>query len=224
MEDEKKKVTIAALMTAPRYESVFARNYIEIALKKWNIPLNISQGVYYGQCMQVMLEQQVENGIDFALTVDFDSMFTARHVERLLAYIAGDEKIDAIAAVQPKRGCGDLLAANSDGATSIEWDGNPVKVDTAYFGLTVIDLNKLKDIPKPWFLPIPNEDGRWDGGKIDDDVYFWKCWHEAGNSVYIDPGCRLGHLEELITVFDPEMNIEHLYPKDWVENNASTVD
>lgn len=211
-------------MTAPRYEPVYARNYIEIALKKWSIPLNVSQGVYYGQCMQIMMQQQVDNGIDYVLTIDFDSMFTPRHIERLLGYIAREESIDAIAAVQPKRGCGDLLAAGSKGDENVEWDGHPIRVQSAHFGLTIIDLKKLRDIPKPWFLAEPNENGEWEGGKIDDDVYFWKRWHEAGNTVYIDPGCRLGHLEEMITVFDEEMNIKHLYPKDWVEINESTVD
>lgn len=220
---ESKSVTVAALMTAPRYEAVYARNYIELALKSAGIPLTVSGGVYYGQCMQIMLESLIGK-VDYALTVDFDSMFTERHVQRLLSLIAEHPQIDAIAAVQPKRGCGDILAARREGSRTVDWSGYPIQVDSAHFGLTVIDLKKLENIPKPWFWAQPNSDGQWEGDKIDDDVYFWKKWQEAGNRVFVDPGCRLGHLEEVITVFDENMELQHLYPKQWSEARASTVD
>jgi len=220
---ESKQVTVSALMTAPRYEAVYARNYIELALKSAGVPLTVSGGVYYGQCMQMMLEALIGK-VDYALTVDFDSMFTEKHVQRLLSLVVEHEQIDALAAVQPKRGCGDMLAARREGARTVDWTGHPIQVDSAHFGLTIIDLKKLADVPKPWFWSQPDEGGRWEGSKIDDDVYFWKKWQEAGNRVFVDPGCRLGHLEEVITVFDEGMNLRHLYPKEWSEARASTVD
>jgi len=222
MEQESKLVRVAALMTAPRYEAVYARNHIELALSAVGIPLTVSGGVYYGQCMQHMLESLMGK-VDYALTVDFDSMFTTKHVQRLLSIIAEHDQVDAIAAVQPKRGCGEILASRREGAREVEWTGHPIQVDSAHFGLTVIDLKKLEAVPKPWFWAQPNEDGRWDGSKIDDDVYFWKKWQEAGNRVFVDPGCRLGHLEEMVTVFSDDMQVIHLYPKEWTEKRASTV-
>jgi hypothetical protein len=223
METISKTVSVAALMTAPRYEAVYARNYIELALKSCGIPLTVSGGVYYGQCMQHMLESIVGT-VDYALTVDFDSMFTARHVERLLSIVVEHDEIDALAAVQPKRGCGDLLAARSEGEREVDWNGYPIRVDSAHFGLTVIDLKKLAQVPKPWFWCQPNAQGRWDGDKIDDDVFFWKQWKTAGMKAFVDPGCRLGHLEEVITVFDSDMQLQHMYPKDWSEQRECTVD
>lgn len=223
MESTSKQVKVSAVMTAPRYEAVYARNYIEMALKSCGIPLTVSGGVYYGQCMQHMLESLIGKA-DYALTVDFDSMFTAKHVQRLLSIVAGNEQIDALAAVQPKRGCGDMLAARTYGERQVDWNGYPIQVDSAHFGLTVIDLEKLAQVPKPWFWAQPNAQGRWDGDKIDDDVYFWKQWHAAGMKAFVDPGCRLGHLEEVITVFDQDMKLQHLYPKDWSESRESTVD
>lgn len=218
-----KQVRVGAVMTAPRYEAVFARNYIEMALKQLGIPLTVSGGVYYGQCMQIMLSDLVRQGIDFALTVDFDSMFTAEHVQRLLNIIASNDYIDAIAALQPKRGCGTVLAA-LEKETDCEWTGRPLQVMSAHFGLTVIRVEKLKTLPKPWFIAQPDENGDWIGDKIDDDVFFWKRWREAGNSVYVDPGTRLGHLEEMVTVYDDQLQPIHLYPKQWSEQRASTVD
>ena len=218
-----KSVRVAALMTAPRYEPVYARNYIELALHTLKIPLTVSGGVFYGQCMQIMLQDLVKQDVDYALTVDFDSMFTAEHVQRLLNIIASNDYIDAITAIQPKRGCGTVLASMEE-HTTLEWTGKPIKVASAHFGLTVIDLKKLAAIPKPWFIGRPDKNGEWTDDKIDDDVWFWKQWFEAGNSIYVDPGCRLGHLEEMVTVYDQQMQLTHLYPKNWSDQRASTVD
>lgn len=221
---EHKAIKIAALMTAPRHEIVLARNYIELALKKCGIPLTISGGVFYGQCMQRMLSDLANEGADYALTVDFDSVFTEKHVQRLVSIACREQGIDAVAAIQPKRGSGEILAALGKAEQSLEWDGYPVKVDTAHFGLTVINLEKLRNVPKPWFMSVPDENGEWEGRKVDDDVYFWRAWQESGNTVYIDPGCRLGHMEEMVTVFDEKMQIQHHYPVKWNEISASTVD
>lgn len=217
-----KQVTVAALMTAPRFEAVYARNYIEIALKKLNIPLNVSGGVFYGQCMQIMLNDLLNQDVQYALTIDFDSMFTPEHITRLLSLISSHSEIDALAAIQPKRGSGTILAAKQN-QTTLEWDGSPVQVSSAHFGLTVIDLDKLRRVPKPWFHGQPNANGDWTDDKIDDDVWFWRQWEQAGNTVYIDPGCRLGHLEEMVTVFDEQMQVQHFYPKQWSELRGSTV-
>lgn len=217
-----KLVSVAALMTAPRHEIVLARNHIEAAVKKMGIPLTISGGVFYGQCMQTMLSDVVNKGIKYALTIDFDSMFTAEHIQRLLNLISHNDHIDAIAACEPKRGIGTILAAR-DVEQTIAWDGLPVQVTSAHFGLTVIDCEKLREVPKPWFLAVPDENGEWEGNKIDDDVYFWKAWKNAGHSLYIDPGCRLGHLEEMVTYYDTNMQKQHAYPNEWSKIRASTV-
>jgi len=221
--ENSKSVRVAALMTAPRYEAVYARNFIEVAMKGLGIPLTVSGGVYYGQCMQLMLEDLVRQEVDYALTIDFDSMFTPEHVQRLLNIIASNDYIDAITAVQPKRGCGTVLAA-LEKQTSVEWDGRPIQVKSAHFGLTVINVKKLAALPKPWFMSQPDSNGSWTDDKIDDDVWFWKQWGEAGNTIFVDPGCRLGHLEEMVTVYSPTMELQHLYPKQWSECRASTVD
>ena len=215
-------ITVSALMTAPRYECVYARSKIEKALHDAGIPLSISGGVYYGQCMQIMLEKLSREPVQYALTVDFDSIFTTAQVQRLLSIIAYEEHIDAIAAVQPKRGVGELMASNGKEEQLI-WDGNPIRVRSAHFGLTVIDMEKLVRVPKPWFHAAPNADGEWGDGKLDDDVSFWNAWDAAGNSLYIDPGTRLGHMEEMVSVFDERMQLQHMYPNQWEELNECAV-
>jgi hypothetical protein len=204
-------IKIAAVMTTPRYECAWARSSIMQSLDACGIPLTVLGGVYYGQAMQKMLSATVASGAAFVLTVDFDSVFLPAHVQKLLHQICQRQDIDAIAPMQPMRLNGAPLATVEGG--SVQWDGNPVKVDTAHFGLTIIRLSSLAKVPKPWFLGTPNADGEWGEGKTDDDVHFWRVWKGAGNSVFIDPSVRIGHLEEMVSVFDENMRLRHVYPQ-----------
>lgn len=220
---EQKDVTVGAVMTAPRYEAVAARNAIELAMQKLRIPLGISGGVFYGQCMQTMLEGLIKNGCDFAITVDSDSMFIPAHVQRLMDIAATYPQYHALAALQPMRGKGRVLGS-LDKQTDVESNGKPIKVNTAHFGLTVLRLDRLQLVPKPWFWSQPDSEGSWGDGRTDEDIWFWKAWTKAGNDIYLDPGCRLGHLEEMVSVHDERGQLVHLYPEDWKSKSGSTVD
>ena len=216
-------VNIAAIMTAPRYENTYARNYIERALKELGIPLTVSGGVFYGQCMQMMLEELVNHGgVDYAVTIDFDSLFSAKQLHRLINWISQRDDIDAITGLQVRRGKLSMLGTipggeeTANGHRQVQWDGNPIKGKTAHFGLTVIDLKKLATVPTPWFCQKPNAEGGWSGeDKIDDDVWFWMQWKEAGHSIYFDPGVRIGHLEEMVAIHNEHMDPTHVYPSEW---------
>ena len=212
------ELKVTALMTTPRYEATFARNYIEIALRKAGVPLVVSGGVFYGQCMQQMLGEAIKGGADVAITIDFDSMFTAQDVHRLLQVLVENDGIDAVAALQCRRGKRfPLLTTGGD--TNINVDGSPFRVVTAHFGLTAIDLHKLKTTAKPWFFSQPDPDGDWGEAKIDDDIWFWQQWREAGHTVFIDPETRIGHLEEMVAYYDDGFQPKHDYPMDWAFRN-----
>jgi len=207
-------VKVSAVMTCGRYEAVFARNMIEKALRSLGIGLVTSQGVFYGQCMQRMFEDVQRIGADIILTIDGDSVFTADHVKRLLNIMVQEDKIDALASLQLRRGKADVLGFHQD-KTSIEWSGYPVEVTSAHFGLTAIRVDKLPAVKKPWFFSQPDENGEWETDRMDDDIWFWNQWKEAGNSLYLDAGCRIGHLEEMVASFDENLNPIHVYPGDW---------
>lgn len=201
-------------MTAARYENTWARNKIELAVKTLGIPLTVSGGVFYGQCMQKMMQQCCDAGVEIIVTIDGDSIFTPDQMRRLLNIACQQSEIDAITGVQLRRGKPDMLGTVF-GKTEVVWDGFPIKARTAHFGLTVIKAEKLRLTPKPWFASLPNENGDWEDDKIDDDVNFWFQWEKAGNSLYIDPGTRLGHLEEMIVIHDENLQPKHVYPADW---------
>lgn len=209
-----KDIKVSAVMTSGRYEAVFARNMIEAALRSLGIGLITSQGVFYGQCMQRMFEDVIKIGADFILTIDGDSIFKAEHVKRLLNIIVQEQQIDALASLQLRRGVPDVLGYH-EGKTSIDWNGYPVEVTSAHFGLTVIRVDKLKAVKKPYFFCKPDENGEWSEKRVDSDVWFWQQWKESGNTLYLDPGCRVGHLEEMVATFGEDLTPMHVYPGDW---------
>ena len=218
----KKELKVSALMTAPRYECVWARNQIEIALQKCGIPLYVSGGVFYGQCMQRMLNDVIEIGTDVALTIDFDSVFTPQDVQRLLSVLTFNDHIDAVCAFEARRGKSVPLGT-AGGVTEVATHGEPIQLTTAHFGLTAIDLHRLKDVPKPWFASQPDSNGEWTDDKIDDDIWFWKQWQKAGRTIYMDTETRIGHLQEMITEFqevDGRFEVVHTYPKEWKDRNG----
>jgi hypothetical protein len=215
-DNESTEFKVAAMMTLPRYENVYCRNVIDAALRECGVPLHTAQGVFYAQCMQRMFTRAIENDIDIAITIDFDSVFTGKDVMALLQTMAMHPEIDACACMQARRGQHYPLMTIK-GETKVEWDGKPLQVSTAHFGLTAIRLSKLPAMEKPWFWSTPGEDGSLEdeSGKIDDDIYFWKKWTAAGNNLFVNPNICIGHMEEMVAIHDENMQVVHMYPKAW---------
>jgi hypothetical protein len=218
------EVRVCGIMTCPRYSLTLTRNYIDRAFKAAGIPLRIKTGVFYGQCMQSMLNDCLNDGADFAVTVDFDSLFGAHHIKRLLSVIAANPHIDALASFQARRGMKyPLFTVAGQGA--VQFEGAPLQVTTAHFGLTAIRLKSLEDVAKPWFQGQPGpETGEYDETRIDDDIWFWRQWQAAGKSVYVDSGCRIGHVEEMVAYYTPEGEHSFAYPQDFITESVTCDD
>ena len=210
---------VRGIMTCPRYSNTYSRNYIDKAFKELGIPLQISLGVFYGQCMQRMLEEALRDGVELIVTVDFDSVFSKDHIMRLINMISAHDEIDALASLQARRGMPyPLFTAGKSEA--VQFEGKPLQVTTAHFGLTVLDLSKLGSVQKPWFVGKPDENGEWGDDRIDDDIWFWQQWTNAGNSIFVDSGCSIGHLEEVMACFDNEGKHQFVYPSEWIKENV----
>jgi hypothetical protein len=211
---DKQEIRVTALMTAPRYESAWCRNVIEQACSTLGIQLVVSGGVYYGQCMQMMLEDAIREGAQYAVTIDGDSVFTAEQMLTLIQTTVRNG-YECLASAQVRRGKPHILAYRA-GERSAAWTpGTPIEVDTAHFGLTVINLEKLASVPKPWFFCQPDSDGSWRGDKIDSDIWFWKQWQKAGLVCRVDPAISIGHMEEMIVEYDDQHQVRHYYPLEW---------
>ena len=207
-----KKLNICALMSIPRLGWNDHFECIADALLPFGIAINPRYGAFWGPTLQRGLEDCIDQGVDLVICTDYDSMFSAAHVQRLLMDFADCPDADAMAGFQSKRGTQSPLGGG-DGEVKLET--TPHKVKTAHFGLTVIKLNRLADVPKPWFLGVPNEKGEWREGRVDDDIYFWQKWAEAGRTVYITPAVRIGHLEVVVSQFNENLEFEQLTVDEW---------
>ncbi len=211
------RVKISAIMSVPRVGWSDAYAGIVDALRPFRIPIQQFNGVFWGQCMQRAFEEAIEAKVDWLLTIDYDSMIHAKHIDLLMGVMGNHPEIDAIAAMQARRGEVDTPLMTVKDQTSVDTDGTPMKVSTAHFGLTFIRLSALKDVPKPWFASKPDPDGGWGEGRYDDDIWFWHQWREAGKSLYVHPQCRIGHLQLMVSEFDEKYQPRHVHIKTWRE-------
>lgn len=198
------EVRVAALMSVPRLG--FTDNFfcISQALAPHGIAPIKHTGVFWGQCVQRCLEQVIDEH-DVVLTIDYDTIFTAKTVEALLALLM-HSGFDAIAPLQTKREANTVMFAlhgvTPDEKTSVEndWFAKPVQLaETAHFGCTFIRTAAIKKMAKPWFLSEANAEGTFTGGHVDEDIYFWKKFSAAGNRLGIATNVSVGHAELMIT-------------------------
>jgi len=198
------ELKVAALMSVPRLG--FTDNFfcVSQALAPHKIAPIKYTGAFFGQCLQRCMEQVVEDH-DVVLCIDYDTIFSARTVEALLTLMVYSG-MDAIAPLQTKREANTVMFAlpgvTPEEKTEVEndWFSKPVQLaETAHFGCTFIRTAAIKKMGLPWFLGAPNERGGYDGGHVDEDIYFWKKFSAAGNKLGIATHISVGHAELLIT-------------------------
>lgn len=224
-------VNIKAVMSIPRYGQLTARGIIDVALRKFNMPLYTFMGVFWGQCMQRAFEAAVEEGADWVLTMDYDSVFTWRDLQALFDTLGQRADIDCLASMQPRRGgAWPLMTNGKKHDLEVEFSENgkgkiytPVKVTTAHFGLTLLRVECIKKLKKPWFWSKPLEDGTWKEGRLDDDIYFWHIWRKAGFNIYVHPSIRIGHVEERVAYYDDDLEYRHEYVDKWRETHVKAT-
>lgn len=214
-------VKVGAYCTHPRYEAVASRNVMEAAFKHLKMDFTCTQGVFWGQCMQRMFQDAVDKNLDWILSVDSDSLFTAEQVRHLMDVFHAHPEIDALCALQCRRGAPyPLLTIGKQEDAVQEINGLPFKVTTAHFGLTLFRVDKLRTVKKPWFFGQPEDSGNWGDDRLDDDIWFWHQWRLAGNNIYCAPSCSIGHLEETVAVFDDQCQPKHIYLHEWRQQHG----
>jgi hypothetical protein len=219
---KEQEIKIAAILSRPRFGLNVFFDCASEALAPWHIPIQSFYGVFWNQCMERGFEDNIAAGIDWILALDYDTLFTSRHVQMLIDCLAQNPQIDAIAPLQCRRGRPLPLAVKADGALPLT--GGPVPVRTAHFGCTLFRCDAFKKMTqKPWFGEVPAKDGGWGEGRLDPDIAFWGRWGDAGNTLYVHTGCRIGHVEEMVSEFDEAGKHQHLYISDWRKRNGHTI-
>jgi hypothetical protein len=161
---------------------------------------------FWSKSLETALVQTIEAGrYEFALVVDYDSVFSPENVLHLYALAKANQSMDAIAAMQIKRDGEEVLLARRDEKgefpktlSSSELNNEMFQAEQAHFGLTLIRLSALRDVPRPWFLRIPDPE-KESPETLDDDIYFWRLWKKHNKTLYVDCHNGIGHVQEVVT-------------------------
>ncbi len=220
---KEQEIKIAAILSRPRFGLNVFWDCASEALAPWHIPIQSFYGVFWNMCMERAFENNIAEGVDWILTLDYDSMITSRHIQLLIDALAQNPNIDAIAPLQCRRGRPLPLAVKADGTMAM--NGQPVQVRTAHFGCTIFRCDAFKKMTqKPWMGEVPAADGSWGEGRMDPDIAFWSRWGDAGNTLFVHTGCRIGHVEEMVSEFDEKGNVSHAYLSEWRKRNGHKIE
>lgn len=207
---------VAAVMSMPRLG--FTDNFMsaQAALNKMGIEVNTFTGAFWGQCLERGIEAVIAKGYDYVLTIDYDTVFTAANVNTLIRLMLLHPEADAIAPLQSARGWSSPLmtmklppGADPNAIPRNHFDGDLTQLKTGHFGLTLLRVSALKDLPKPWFWSKPAPDGSWEDGRVDDDIYFWRQWETSGKTLFNANRVVVGHLELMIKWPGRDLNTFH---------------
>jgi predicted SAM-dependent methyltransferase len=224
-EPERSEFTkINAVMSMPRLaftENMFAAMRI---VRDLGIEVTRGCGVFWGQVLTRMMEQHLDDGTEYILTVDYDTWFVSDHVIRLCQLMAENPQADIIVPIQagrqldaPLLGVRDDKGRPKTQALVSDFEGDLAPIGTGHFGLTLIRASALKKMQKPWFLPQPGPDGGWNEGRIDEDIYFWNNAAASGLKVFLANDVYIGHLQQVCTfceTVDKNWQPMHVYLND----------
>lgn len=220
------QVTVGAIMTMPRLAHTDNMMCVALSFTARKIPLAVNKGVFWHKGLTQLLEQQIEHGVDYAITIDYDSYFFPRNVDYLLELACKYDDAAAVFPVQIKRDTDEILCSLDNRRSEVaatEFAGEVTAAHVGHFGLTVINLRKLSELPKPWFLAVPDADGGWGKGSTDFDVYFWRKLAEHGHTVYQANRCLIGHIEQRCAVPTLDDPAQPYKPRYYTAGDVATL-
>jgi hypothetical protein len=174
------------------------------ALIPLGIPLEKLTGVFWHQAMAELLEAHLTDCTKYVLTLDYDTLFEQRDVLELCRVMETRPEIDALCALQMRREedsplfCIGKFQGTAPRTVEVpveELQADAMPITTGHFGLTLIRMDSLRRLPRPWFMAQPNDELRWGEGRADADISFWKDWKANGLSLYVANRVPVGHLE-----------------------------
>ena len=163
-------------------------------------------GVFWGQSLTRAMKAAIVQGASAILTIDYDTPHEVEDVLKIYAMLKARPDVDAICALQMKRNSREALICARDDAGELSptlpseiFNEQLVRVASGNFGLTLIRASSLATLPKPWFMPVPDENDEWEEGHVDEDVNFWRKWEAAGKTLYCAQDVVVAHLEWIRT-------------------------
>lgn len=211
---------VAAIMSVPRlgWQDNFGAAWTALRAPGWDIPLWKFSGAFWEMCIQNGFEDLIEDGVEWIITIDYDTLFERADIQELLTLAAMYPEADCIVPIQAKRNNDVVMFTMRDAAGKMrteadaaEFDRDLTPIHTGHFGLTLIKTAALAKMPKPWFWSQPTAEGRWREGRTDADIYFWEKAQACGLGVFQANKIRIGHLQLVASEVDEGFNVFHRY-------------
>lgn len=213
------KLKVSALVSAPRLGFTDHHRVAQMTLNSFGIPLVVGGGAWWEHTIQNELSNLVDAEVDVIVTLDYDSIFWPNDLQRMLLYMVAKPEIDALVPVQLKRGSSNDVLCGVEDVTYFSptmYHHALTPIDYGHFGLTVFRAKMFKDLPKPWFLGVPNEKGEWHSGQINPDIYFWKKFKEYGKKAFLANQVKIGHIDEYLIILDDNNQIKRYKLNDYM--------
>lgn len=221
---------VVALMSCPRLGWTDNFKCAQTVFMSLGIGMLVDSGVFWGQGLSRLFKLCADRGVEYVITLDYDSIFTKEHVARLYQLMNENPEVDAIVPVQVKRECNSSMFtmwANGEVRTSVkaeEFMKPLTPIATGHFGLTIIRTASLAKLHKPWFQAIPDLNGEWEAGHIDEDIYFWLNAMSTGWEVRLANEVRIGHLQRIITWPKHDFTPQFQYISNWQQCGQPEVE
>ncbi len=199
------KLKISAFVSAPRLGFTDHHRVAQMTLNSFNIPLTVTGGAWWEHAIQNTIVQLIDGGSDILISLDYDSVFFPDDLKELLLLMVRYPHIDALVPIQNKRGNKNDILCVIEGVnyfTPTMASSDLTKISIGHFGLTVFRATAFKDVPKPWLVGVPNENGDWHSGQINPDIYFWKKFKEYDKNVYLANQVKIGHIDEYLVIMN----------------------
>lgn len=221
--DVREMKNVRAVYSTPRFGPLQHCRCIERAVQQLRFESKGGASCFWHQMLSVLMEEAIaDEGCEYVLTMDFDTVFGAADILELYRLMLACPEADAIFPVQSKRGCTEALFSLTDGSgrlkamiSEADLERQLLPANTGHFGLTMFRAESLRKFQRPWMLPTPNRDGKWDDGQIDADITFWMRFKDAGFNCFLAPRVVVGHLQEIVTWPGKDLKPVHQKPADY---------
>jgi predicted SAM-dependent methyltransferase len=208
---------VRAAIAMPRLSFTHSNFDMMKALVPLGIPVAKLCGIWWGQQLTPLIEKHLAaNDCKYILTLDYDSRFSKQDVKELYRLMEAHPEADAIAPVQIRRGDTTPLMTIRDPFTGKNKSAIPadalkqelLRVHTAHFGCSFLRVDALRNLPKPWFMALPDDEGGWkvDKGCVQEDIFFWRRWEDNNRTLYVAPHVRIGHGAEHVLLANDDLS------------------
>lgn len=213
------KIKVSAFISAPRLGFTDHHRVAQMSLNTFNIPLTVTGGAWWEHAIQNTMTDLINGGTDILISLDYDSIFFPDDIKEMLTLMVRHPEIDALVPMQLKRGNKNDILCAIEGVTYFTPTmavKDVTKIDVGHFGLTMFRARAFKDLPKPWLLGVPNENGEWHSGQVNPDIYFWNHFKKNGRQAYLANDVKIGHIDEYCIILDQNNDIKRYKLNDYL--------